>query len=147
MKKTIVALRILTALVLVGLLISCLVLRHDNSNLRKWLSKQQVGTLSPDVLRLLVSDLESSEPRRTKPWAEFFQHMLEVRSQPPLEKLNFENLLAVYRSREAPARSNYFGDLVQSLSARQQTADLAKSDVIAYLGKPDSRDRFCFTIS
>jgi hypothetical protein len=106
-------------------------------NLRQILSRQQLSSLSPDILRVLVSDLQSADPARAKQWEYYFQHLIELQSDFESKNFDLDNLSALYKSREAPARSNYFGDVVQTLRARQQTVGLSKGTMVAYLGKPD----------
>ena len=138
MKKIVrIVVQISAGLLLVFAIMISIVLHRDNSALRRALCEQRYGALSPDLRRLIVADLESSDPERIAAWKSYFKHTLDVESNLGLRNPKLSDLLRLYRTREMPARSNYFGDVVACLAVRQQFGGLKKGELLAYLGKPD----------
>src|SRR6266403_2065453 len=73
-------LRIAALLLVAGLINTCGVLYLENSTLAQLLTQQQVSALSPDVRKILMRDLESSDPQRLTNWIPYFAHSLELQS-------------------------------------------------------------------
>src|SRR5947209_8273478 len=117
-KRAKILLRIAEVLLVAGSLTTAAVLYQANKGLRLALCEQQFGVLSPDVRRLIINDLASSDPNQIRTWTYYFQHSLELDSNLRGRCYGVEDLFALYKSRERPGRSNYFADLVRTLSAR-----------------------------
>ncbi len=124
-------------LVFVMSLIASVILYWDNTRLRSLLSKQEPWTLGPDMTRLLVSDLESSDLSRIDPWKFYFRHTIDRQADLQGRVSNIAELINLYRSKEHPSRSNYFGDVLVGISGKQQFASVTRKELLSYLGAPD----------
>ena len=113
---------------------------RDNASLRRLLSRQQFGVLSPDVRRLVLADLESSDLNRIASWKFYFRHTLALESNLNGRVPQLEELAQLYKSHEHPGRSNYFDSLLDALSVRQRSTGLTRSTLVGHVGKPDESE-------
>jgi len=81
----------------------------------------------------MLFDLQSSDQKRLEQWKMRLRHHLDWSSSSKPRDLT--ELAALYRSREAPGRSNYFADLVLNLSL---SGNLKKASLLNYIGTPDA---------
>jgi hypothetical protein len=119
--------------------LSWLVVEEYRSNLAVQAAYSAHGLLSPDLRKELISALESGNTNSLRSWADYFRHTLDLETNLPdaYGIDGIDKLYAVYKSREYPARSVYFSDLVRSLAVEQQRAGLTEAKVTNYLGQPD----------
>jgi hypothetical protein len=129
--------------VLSALLIYNIVMRSAASRGLRAMARFYQGQLllTSNDCRQLSTDLASQEPARLAIWKLYFERAAEghiVNGQPQME---FKDVISVYsnlyQTREAPARSHYFG-LVLAATAQKATNDVVLlSELLGYLGTPD----------
>jgi hypothetical protein len=135
--RIIIAVRILLILALVSLTGISLILHRENRALAALFYKQEFGTIPKDIAMAMSHDLDSGDTNRLIVWRAYLHHTLELDALQTSNGLDVDRLLTQYRTLEQPGRSNYFGDLVNSLIVRQQTKGLSRASLISYLGRPD----------
>jgi hypothetical protein len=136
-KRVKIAVGIAVLLLLTGSLALNVLLYRDRENGVRLFSEEQFGMLSPGVRKLLITDLESGDTNRIAAWSSYLRHSIDLELNLKGTQRDLEALIALYRKYEQPGRSNYFGDLVNAVSARQQTVGLAKGELVRFLGQPD----------
>jgi len=134
LKKGVIT-RVGVGLLLVGLLTFAIVTHLKNMALELLVNKQGIA-LSPDDLRQLVSDLESSDPKRVGQWKSYFHHCINLQSN-LAGATRVEDISRLYRLHEQPGRSNYFSHLLLALNFKHQSVGLTRGALLGYLGKPD----------
>src|SRR5262245_39148349 len=89
-------------------------------------------SLSLDECEEMLKDLESVNQDRLVKWRVRLRHHIAWSSAS--KPRNLADLVTLYRTKEFPARSNYFADLVFNLSLQQR---LPKASLLEFLGPPD----------
>lgn len=127
-----VALLFAAAVALIG------VLYNANRTLGMLIGRMHFGALSVEQRKMLLGDLQSGDSIRVGKWERYFRHTVELEEMFPSGDVQLDDLAELYRKREQPARSNYFGDLLLALSIKQLDTGLDKNTLVGYLGAADS---------
>src|SRR6266850_5703312 len=77
--------------------IHSIVVYQDVATLRRLLSRQQFGVLSPDERRLILADLESSDSNRIASWKVYFRHSLDLESKLSGRVVGLEEVAKLYK--------------------------------------------------
>lgn len=120
-------------LLLIASLALNLVYWQQDASLSQALSEHERDlSLSLSECENMLSDLESGSAKQLQPWILRFRHHILLMSNPKPGSL--DNMFTEYKAKESPGRSNYFADMVLTLSV---VPHLSKDALLHYLGRPD----------
>ena len=95
--------------------------------------KAMKARLSEADCRQIYADLDAKDAAKLDRWKGYFRHAMEADT-----RATFEERLNLYNSRERPGRGAYFADLVLGLLEKEEHERVPVTNLIAYLGEPDS---------